>query len=144
MEELRMGHRGKQTTDLPAMSAAAGMPSKPAEHLGLKEARAFSHQEGVVGTRVRVDSVEGTEEGGEREAFEPEEDTDTKVFQGHTRLLTTLLGALCHCLKVVPVPSAPSVSEHLTLATLSVVEVPRNCCPTRTSEWSCHTGVCGG
>ncbi|MDA8002232.1 MAG: hypothetical protein MPL62_13210 [Alphaproteobacteria bacterium] len=78
MEELRMEHRGKQTTDLPAMSAAAGMPSKPAEHLGLKEARAFSHQEGVVGTRDRVDSVEGTEEGGEREAFEPEEDTDTK------------------------------------------------------------------
>ena len=66
------------------------------------------------------------------------------LFQGHTRLLTTLLGALCHCLKVVPVPSAPSVSEHLTLATLSVVEVPRNCRPTRTSDWSCHTGVCGG
>ena len=66
------------------------------------------------------------------------------LFQDHARLLTTLLGALCHCLKVVLVPSAPSVSEHLTLATLSVVEVPRNCCPTRTSEWSCHTGVYGG
>ena len=69
MEELRMEHRGKQTTDLPAMSAGAGIPSKPAERLGLKEARAFSHQEGVVGTRDRVDSVEGTEEGGEREAL---------------------------------------------------------------------------
>ena len=78
MEELRMEHRGKQTTDLPAMSAGAGMPPKPAEHLGLKEARAFSHPEQVVGTRDRVDSVEATEEGGEGEAFESEEDTDTK------------------------------------------------------------------
>ena len=63
------------------------------------------------------------------------------MFQGHTQLPTTFLGALPQGLKVVLVPSTPSVDKHLTLATCGVVEVPWKSSLTRTSDWSCHTGV---
>ena len=68
--------------------------------------------------------------------------TDTYMFHNCTKLPTTLLGALCHGLKVVLVPSTPSIGEQLTLATGGVVEVPGKGCPARTSDWSCHTAVC--
>ena len=58
------------------------------------------------------------------------------------KLPTTLLGALSQGLKVVPVPSTPSIGEQFTLATRGVVEVPGKGCPARTSDWSCHTAVC--
>ena len=60
-------------TDLPAMRAEDGMPSSPKEHLGLREARAFSHQSGVVGSIDIVDSGVG-KLGGGREAFNKVED----------------------------------------------------------------------
>ena len=67
-------------TDLPAM-IAKGIPSNPAEHFSLREARASSHQAGVVGTRDRLDLAEALGEGrgggGGIGALAPDEDTDT-------------------------------------------------------------------
>ena len=70
MEELRIELRGKQMTDRPAIRAEEGIPSRPGEHLGLSEARTFSHQAGVVETRERVGLL-GATSGGERETQEP-------------------------------------------------------------------------
>ena len=38
-------------TDRPAIRAEEGIPSRPGEHLGLREARVSSHQAGVVEVR---------------------------------------------------------------------------------------------
>ena len=64
------------------------------------------------------------------------------MCKSHTKVPTTLLGALCHGLKVVLVPSTPSIGEQFTLATGGIVEVPGKGSFARTSDWSCHTGVC--
>ena len=55
-----------------------GLQGKSIANTILREERAFSHQVGVVQTRDRVDLIEGTVEEGKREAFESEEDMDTK------------------------------------------------------------------
>ena len=67
-------------TDRPAIRAIEGMPSRPEEHLALREPRASSNQAGVVEVRERADvgggtgseTVEGGKVGGLAE------DTDTK------------------------------------------------------------------
>ena len=54
-------------TDRPPIRAIEGMPSRPEEHLALREPRASSHQAGVVEVRERADFGGGT--GSVRNAF---------------------------------------------------------------------------
>ena len=65
--------------DRPAIRAEGGILSRPVEHVGLREARVSSHQEGVVDIRDRVESRDET--GGREEdgrVLELEEETVTK------------------------------------------------------------------
>ena len=65
-------------TDRPAKGAEEGIPSRPGEHLGLREARVSSHQAGVVEVRDRVDWGGEAKAGGDRGVPDPEEETATK------------------------------------------------------------------
>ena len=54
MDEFIVEQRGKQMTERAAVRAKEGIRSRPAAHLGFREARASSHHSGVVGKRERV------------------------------------------------------------------------------------------
>ena len=65
-------------TDRPAIRAEEGIPSRPGEHLGLREARVSSHQAGVVEVRDRVDWGGEAKAGGDGGVPDPVEETATK------------------------------------------------------------------
>jgi hypothetical protein len=54
MDEFRMEQRGKLMTERAAMRAGEGIRSRPAAHLGFREARVPSTHSGVVGESERV------------------------------------------------------------------------------------------
>ena len=64
--------------DRPAIRAEEGIPSRPGEHLTLREPRASSHQAGVMEVRERVDCGGGFKVGGDGREREQVGDTARK------------------------------------------------------------------